>query len=336
MSNGSRHFTLIVPRLARGHPILLKAICAASARHLTGLQQCDPAIADEFHEQCIRLLIPALSDPDVAADDPILAALVILRIYEQLTVTETGLDQERHLYGTAALMRSAMRNRKVSARNHGLQQAAFWGYFRQCLYVACVHRQGIQFDINYYEIEMTLSTPSTGELATVEEESAWCNWVTWILAEVVEFCFGEKSKHMSEEERIKVWVALKGKVKMWDENRPSSFAAIAVEESDRSKGRVFPSYWYGNDWHGKWIPFVCVLSPSDRTVSFAVKGKVTDRKVALAHMYSLTAHVLLVVHDPSMRNISLGEFGFLRARQQMQVIYLDHSVFDVFSITDAE
>jgi hypothetical protein len=27
-----------------------------------------------------------------------------------------------------------------------------------------------------------------------------------------------------------------------------------VEESDRSKGRVFPSYWYGDDWHGEFIP----------------------------------------------------------------------------------
>ena len=36
-------------------------------------------------------------------------------------------------------------------------------------------------------------------------------------------------------------------------------------------------------------------------------------------MYALTAHILLDVYDPLMRNISIGEFGSYRARQQLEV-----------------
>ena len=46
-----------------------------------------PSVAEDFHEQCVRLLIPALNDPEVAGDDTLLAALVLLRLYEHLTST---------------------------------------------------------------------------------------------------------------------------------------------------------------------------------------------------------------------------------------------------------
>lgn len=36
-------------------------------------------------------------------------------------------------------------------------------------------------------------------------------------------------------------------------------------------------------------------------------------------MYFLTSHILLNVYDPLTRNISIGEFGFLKARRQLEV-----------------
>ena len=90
-SDAGRHYNITVPNLARSSPILMKAICAFAARHLSNVSDFDPSVAEKFHEQCIRLLIPALSDPDVAADDAVLAALVILRVYEQMTGTSQSL-----------------------------------------------------------------------------------------------------------------------------------------------------------------------------------------------------------------------------------------------------
>jgi hypothetical protein len=39
----------------------------------------------------------------------------------------------------------------------------------------------------------------------------------------------------------------------------------------------------------------------------------------MASMQFLTARLLLDVYNPLTRNISIGEFGFLRARQQLEV-----------------
>lgn len=271
MSDGSREFTIVVPHLARSSPILLKSICAYAARHLSGVSDYDSSVAEDYHEQCIRLLIPALSEPDVTTDDTLLASLVILRLYEQMTgelicdlvltqthrsppVPDTGKDDEHHLSGTSALVRSAMRN-QVSVSRSGLQQTSFWGYLRQCLYVACVHRQPLKLDVSQHEIEMTLFTPPTGMMATVEVETAWCNWMTWILAEVVEYCFGEKTRNFDE--AISAWKALLSKVEMWDANKPKSFLPVAINGRDPSKLRPFPEIYYGSDWHGEFCYHFC-------------------------------------------------------------------------------
>lgn len=40
-------------------------------------------------------------------------------------------------------------------------------------------------------------------------------------------------------------------------------------------------------------------------------------------MYSLTAHILLDVYDPLIRSITIGQFGFLRARQALEVSFAE-------------
>ncbi len=47
-------------------------------------------------------------------------------------------------------------------------------------------------------------------------------------------------------------------------------------------------------------------------------------------MYSFTARILLDVHDPLMRNISMGQFGFRRARKELEVTYRGKRVQDRF------
>lgn len=83
-SDADRYFTITVPHLARVSPILLKAVSALAARHLCCLGSWDSAIAEEYHKQCIGLLIPALGNANAATDDTLLVALVLLRLYEHL------------------------------------------------------------------------------------------------------------------------------------------------------------------------------------------------------------------------------------------------------------
>lgn len=156
-----------------------------------------------------------------------------------------------------------------------------------------------------YKIEIRLSTPSTRVMATVEEESEWCNWITWILAEVVDFCFGPKTCKAGLQDAKSGWKILLQKVEMWETNKPKTFLPVAVNERDLEKGRRFPELWYGSGWHGLFYP-VPIISSLLTTVS--------DDK----HAFS-DSSFLLDVYDPLTRNISIGEFGFLRARQQLEV-----------------
>jgi phosphate uptake regulator len=84
MADAGRHFTNTVPRLARSSQILMKALCALAARHLSRITDYDTSIAENYHEECIALLISALNDPSVTADEATLAALVLLRLYEHM------------------------------------------------------------------------------------------------------------------------------------------------------------------------------------------------------------------------------------------------------------
>lgn len=79
-----RHFTLVVPQRASQCPILLNAVFAAAARHLAGISDFDPIISNRYNQECLKHLIPKLSDAEAITDENLLAATVILRHLEEL------------------------------------------------------------------------------------------------------------------------------------------------------------------------------------------------------------------------------------------------------------
>lgn len=81
-TDASRQFSLKIPALVRSSPILRLAVVSFAARHLG-----DTTTADAAHEECIHMLIGLLDSDTVAQDDNLLCAIVILRVYEQLSGT---------------------------------------------------------------------------------------------------------------------------------------------------------------------------------------------------------------------------------------------------------
>ncbi|KAK0613673.1 hypothetical protein B0T14DRAFT_569695 [Immersiella caudata] len=106
--------------------------------------------ANLAHERCIAMLIVQLdSGPQVADDDALLCAIVILRVFEQLTAVGNGSDQERHLAGCSALLRASCKGPCVDPSAPILRGAAFWVYMRQCLYNACINHQAPSVDFSW-------------------------------------------------------------------------------------------------------------------------------------------------------------------------------------------
>jgi hypothetical protein len=147
------------------------------------------------------------------------------------------------------MVTSTIRN-PWAASGSGLKWAAFWCCFRQSIYPACVYRQPLKFDISSSNIEVRLSSPAAGVMPTVEEESEWGHWITWILGQVADFCFGTRSLEMTRTEEKEAWNGLVQAVDMWEANKPKSFLPVACNDREPEQGRWFPEIWFGSEWHG--------------------------------------------------------------------------------------
>jgi len=108
---------------------LFYAILTLSSRHLSFIKPHDGLEAEEFHEKCLNILI-LFSNQVALLDENLLAATVLLRVYEELSAPLDGADEERHLSGISAYLNSL----HVSTSNEDIRKAAFWSYLRQDLY----------------------------------------------------------------------------------------------------------------------------------------------------------------------------------------------------------
>ena len=79
------HFATEVPRRAFHSPLLMNAILAVSAKqlNLTGVEA--NTHSEHYHSECLGLLIPKLNHPTEALNENTLAAIVILRSYEEMS-----------------------------------------------------------------------------------------------------------------------------------------------------------------------------------------------------------------------------------------------------------
>ncbi|RKK99281.1 hypothetical protein BFJ71_g6283 [Fusarium oxysporum] len=239
-TDASRQFTLNGTVLAKSSPILLYAIISYAARHLG-----DNSTADEFQEKCIALLIPLLSTETIAHDETILCAIVILRVCEQLSVTETGGDQERHLAGLSALLK-ASQEQQVDPSAPTLSQAAFWVYVRQSFYNACINQQppNLNFDL----VLMPPPPVVHQQAVDVKSENAWANTMTWICATVMHFCFSGSVLYSESSTRMQRWYELSEAVENWNKTKPSTFDPIWSGEPELGAD-PFPEIWFTADWH---------------------------------------------------------------------------------------
>jgi hypothetical protein len=73
-----------VPQRASNCRILLNAIFALAARHLSQTDDYDPLASNHYHQECLKCLIPVLDDAATIADENLFAATIILRVMEEM------------------------------------------------------------------------------------------------------------------------------------------------------------------------------------------------------------------------------------------------------------
>jgi hypothetical protein len=233
LTDSSCHFRNIVPQRAMNDPILMNAILAASARHLSRVRGGDPYIADKYHQQCIQHLIPMLSDEAAVLDENLLASIVILRFLEEIDVPLSGklhLDGAGHLIGAHAFISA----QEISAVSGGLRLAAFWVGLRQEIYVAFVNQRSIMFPLQHCNVDRSFGAA---------DEGTWANRIIIHCAETIQWCFGLR-EHERSTARFGELLTYAGN---WLKSIPPCYTPIYHRNADADSHAVFPVVMYLSD-----------------------------------------------------------------------------------------
>lgn len=202
-----------------------------------------------YHSRCIAQLRLASEQPDAIMNEDLLAAVVILRFYEELDSAHRFLSLQscKYLTSTGPFIplpnETAVRGLQVFIEAQaasalsapGYRQALFWIGFRQELNMSILQQR-----------------PFRHPLAVCEEFRPWPNapdhvWVNYLLvisAHIVQYCFGDEcqqsfTRHGELVQRRNQWLA----------SCPISFIPVYFEEADQAQGELFPKMWYLNDCH---------------------------------------------------------------------------------------
>jgi hypothetical protein len=264
-TDATRQFTLGVPEKVKHCPVLCHAVLSFAARHSK-----KDTTADLAYQRCIALLIERLNEDAASHDETLLCAIVILRFYEQLNVSSnTGSDEEQHLTGCSAIIRSSQGHHYVDPSAPTLREAAFWVYVRQCLYNATINQAPLDIDFSLQLHPTPSSMRDAHPLARLRLETAWANQMTWNLACVVNFCFDGPDPQNEKTHKMRRWQELWDLVQEWIKGRPEGFNAIF--EGPAGDLGSFPEIWFTADWHGKWPHERFFRSSAHRYISSLVR-----------------------------------------------------------------
>jgi hypothetical protein len=111
----------------------------------------------------------------------------------------------------------------------GIRQAAFWVFIRQDIYMALVCQRPMRCDLDSFNVEVTFDA---------RDDSTWANWAIWLLARIVQFCFGSKQRTLES------WHILNELMDTWEHCKPQSFVPYYYKERNVEKKHYFPAIYH--------------------------------------------------------------------------------------------
>ncbi|KAK2470417.1 hypothetical protein H9L39_18034 [Fusarium oxysporum f. sp. albedinis] len=223
----SKRFGREVPKRARQLPLLAYSILAFSSRHLVMITGIDDESSEEYHSYALRILIPILDDPMSPLDENLLAAAVLLRLYEEMCDVDTG----THLVGCARLWN----NIPDFIAQGGLSEAASWIMLRQNLHISLIKGEPMQVDLNKYR-------RSRSFVDTTDEDFA--NRIILLCCQVLATCFSPSAQPDYE-----TWEHLGKEVASWHDSIPAHYSPYHhsdVKSTSAGVKSAFPIVWMMN------------------------------------------------------------------------------------------
>ncbi|XPT00061.1 hypothetical protein M3J09_009223 [Ascochyta lentis] len=275
------HYTLTLPHRAMNSPVLLYAICTVSSRLLTSwwyskaskptvlhfdnipLPELDESSAIHYHNACLGLLLDFANIPvdkaNAEAHADALAATTILRTYEQLDTSLTGLDAEVYQGVVQTVMSKhhdvsiySLENMDKKHRDErgdlilaeGLRTSACLIALRQEIWSVLLYRRPFRLPLAENMDYSTLGPT---------DDFTWANRLILWCADVARFCFGSSTSMPQSPEKhspaYEKWRTLKDFADRWTANPPAYFRPLYHCPARPERGDYFPVIWQLNDAH---------------------------------------------------------------------------------------
>ncbi|KAK6007358.1 hypothetical protein QM012_004172 [Aureobasidium pullulans] len=224
-----RPFETLVPTRALGVSVLFNAIIAFSAQHKALSDTRYEVCSTSYHSACVQGLLSGLSVFSPSLREDYLVAACLLRSYEILNADSR--QEQRHLLGAYQISSTE----EIDMTRVGLLQAGAWNYLREEITVALECRRLVRLNIRL-NLRNAVSGP----------DSMHANTVTYILARVINLCFGQDESGKILEFNEDEWSSLNEELMLWRDNLPTTYAPYSQAPKP---GNPFPSEWDLQPWH---------------------------------------------------------------------------------------
>ncbi|UPL02515.1 hypothetical protein LCI18_013449 [Fusarium solani-melongenae] len=311
-----RHFEIEVPRRSMYFPVLRYAVFAFSSRHLNRNMSDTTTEALEYYDRCLSLLIEAVAEQNGPVDAETLAAIAILRQYEEMDAD----DKELHLNGTSRIVNSM----SVFDFNGGLGEAAAWLCLRQDIYISLTKQRPLRSDLDTY---------LQSDVFRRVDDAAYANKMVFLLAKSLACAFSS-DKHCSADSLEEI----RREVDSWLDLKSPAFNPIHEAKRSREEGRLLPEIWVLSPFHAVGLQYYhiakIILAMSTPIVASSVfehirQGKRVEQIVrshllqviALANSHARAENALFTARH------SLSVWGGVFAEkddQEMVLSFLEH------------
>ncbi|KAF6832703.1 zn 2cys6 transcription factor [Colletotrichum musicola] len=224
-----RHFGIEVPKRACHSPLLAYSIIALASRSLCAISGTDDSKPSTYYSHALQILIPILGGSIEELNEEVLAAIVILRQYEEMTDSDFGV----HLSGSSKLLNSMF----SLASKGGLGEAASWVVLRQDYWVALVRSQPMSINLDTYR--------GSSSFARAEPECL-ANRAVFLCAQAITYAFQPTAvRDVEKYDRIN------RELGAWLTSNPWHADPLWVEppHDNSANGSAFPTVWMTHPAH---------------------------------------------------------------------------------------
>ncbi|KAI5468136.1 hypothetical protein BGZ63DRAFT_460005 [Mariannaea sp. PMI_226] len=311
-----RHFELEVPRRALQFPVLRYSVCAFSSRHMNRNKPDMSTESIEYYDKCLNLLIDAVSGQDGQVEEEVLAAISILRQYEEMDAD----DKELHLTGTSRIVNSM----SFFDFSDGLGEAAAWLSLREDIYVSLVRQRPLKMDLENFRQSSVFRR---------RDDAAYASRMVFLLAKTLGCAFPPAQPGVAHDLEM-----LDSEINFWFESKPAAFTPIYEEPRNRGEGKLLPDIWVLSAFHAIGLQYYhiakIILAMSTPIVAASVYDNIRMGKrvenIVRHHLYQVIALAASNTRGENTlftarHSLSVwgGVFGALDD-QQMAVDFLDY------------